>query len=226
MKTKKNDFIEIDFTARIKDGEVFDTTLTEEAKKAGLIKETEETETKENKGDKEEFKPINICVGQAMVPKGIDSALEDKELNKDYVIELKPEDAFGKRDAKLVKTVPLTEFKEFPSPGMFVNVNGLVAKVITVTGGRVLLDFNSPLAGKHIIYNFKINNFIESQEEKIKIIAKTFFMKIANIEITENKAVIEFDFENKEREEEKNKKIEQFKNKVKELIGLDCEIKS
>ncbi|MBI2124431.1 hypothetical protein HYT92_01435 [Candidatus Pacearchaeota archaeon] len=35
---KKNDFVEIEFSARVKEGEIFDTTLKEEAEKLGIKK--------------------------------------------------------------------------------------------------------------------------------------------------------------------------------------------
>ena len=166
MKTKKNDFVEIDFVARIKDGNVFDTTKEEEAKKAGLISEKAEK--------KDQFKPLSVCIGQGMLIKGLDKALENKEVGKDYRIELKPSEAFGLRDAKLIKTVALSSFKEMPQRGMFVNVDGIVARVVTVTSGRALLDFNNPLAGKPLMYDIQIIRIIKESKveaEKVEVIS-------------------------------------------------------
>jgi len=274
MKTKKGDFVEFDFTARIKGGPVFDTTIKEEAEKSGLInkndkheqegKKQEEKEEKE-KEEKQKFKPATICIGQGMVIKGFDNALEDKEIKKEYVVEINPKNAFGMRSPKLIKTVPITAFKEMPAPGMFVNVNGMVAKVITLTSGRVLIDLNNPLAGKPIIYNFKINKIIEKDSEKIKILGEIFGIDISekNIQTKDNKVKIKLNKESeeeseeeskkeKQKEEEKNrekekqqekqegskekqkaKKIElekiesenlkKFKEKIKEILNLECE---
>jgi len=206
MKTKKGDFIELDFTARVKGGNVFDTTKEEEAKKAGLFLE--------NKKDK--FKPINLCIGESMTLKGIDTVLVDKEVGKEYEIELGPKDAFGIRNTELIKTVPLSAFKEMPAKGIFVNVNGLAAKVITITSGRALLDFNNPLAGRYIIYRIKINKIIKDNSKKIQTISNIFNIEIADIKIEGKEARVKI----------KNKKekdiLEKFKNKVKELLNLEC----
>src|SRR3989344_8157684 len=141
---QKNDFIDITFTGRIKDGEIFDTNVKEDAEKIGL---------------KFNGKPLIICVGQGMVVSGFDNALEGKESGKDYSIELQPKDAFQERQSNLVKLIPIKIFREKkinPYPGMTLNIDNMLVRVISVSGGRVLVDFNNILAGKTVIYTFKI----------------------------------------------------------------------
>ena len=53
---------------------------------------------------------------------------------------------------------------------MQVNVDGMMATVRSVSGGRVTLDFNHPLAGKALSYWVKINRKITDTNEKIKIV--------------------------------------------------------
>ncbi|MEM4703155.1 MAG: peptidylprolyl isomerase [Candidatus Pacearchaeota archaeon] len=168
MKTKKNDLVEVDYTARIKDGPIFDTTSEEEAKKAGLVDEN----------FKREFRPVKILIGKGEVIKGFDKALENKEIGREYEQEISSKDAFGPRDARLIRTVPLHAFEKQPVRGMFVNVNNFVAKVISVTGGRVLVDLNNPLAGKDLVYKFKILRVVEDDKEKISFLAKKFGLKV------------------------------------------------
>lgn len=216
MKTKKNDFVEIDFTANIKNSKIFDTTVREEALKTGLI-------TKE---EKREFKPLIACIGQGMVVNGFDKELEDKEINKDYEVELEPKDAFGMRKPNLVRPVPLSVFKERPVPGMFVDVNGSVAKIVNVTGGRVLIDLNSPLAGQVVIYKFKINKIISGKDKKIDILAKTFGFKLDDIKIENNKATAKFGKEMQIPSEILAKVVSELKKKVKEITDLELDIKS
>ncbi|MCL6500594.1 MAG: peptidylprolyl isomerase [Candidatus Pacearchaeota archaeon] len=213
MRTRKGDFVELDFIASIKEGNIFDTTLQEEAKKAGLFDERR----------KHEFKPLMICIGEGMVIRGLDKELEDKEVGQEYTIEIAPKDAFGQRLSNLIKTVPLSAFKEKPSPGMFINVDGLIGKVINVTGGRTLIDLNNPLAGKVVIYKFRINKIIEDNAENIKTIGKLYGLIIKDVKIEGNKARVKLD----KAKEERNKEIaEQFKKKVKGLLNLECDIES
>ncbi len=171
-KIKKGDFVEIDFTARIKEGKVFDTTLESEAAKAGMLKE-------DNEKERRKYKPFRLCVGEEMLLHGLDSGLVDKELEKWYEIELTPEEAFGKRNAKLIKTFSLGSFVKkgmMPVPGEFVNVNDMVAKIMNVSGGRVVLDFNNPLADKTVVYKLKINKKLTDEKEKIDTMAGFYFV--------------------------------------------------
>lgn len=211
MKTKKGDFIELDFNAYA-NGVLVDTTREEEAKKAGA----EIDKTDRNK----KFKPLVLCIGEEMVLKSFDKALEDKEIGKEYEIKLKPEEAFGKRSFQLVKTLPISAFQETPYAGMFVNVNGIVAKVISINSGRVVLDFNHPLAGKEITYKFKINTIIKDKEKKIAVLAKNFAIEFQQFDPKENKIVI------KNLENIDKSIVEQFKKKVKELVGIDIKIEN
>ena len=154
----KNDFVEIDFTARVKDGEIFDTSRKEDAEKAGL--------------DKNKCELLNICLGQGMIVKGFDDSIEGKEIGKAYKIELNPEDAFGKREVQLVKTFPAKIFTSkgmMPQPGMMYSFDNAMARVVSVSGGRVIVDFNNPLSGKIIAYDFIIKRKIDDPKEKIII---------------------------------------------------------
>ncbi len=207
MKTKKGDFVELDFVASVKGGDVFDTTLTEEKKKAGLFDEKK----------KHEFKPLVVCIGEGMVVSGFDKELEDREIGQEYTIELGPKDAFGLRRSNLIKPVPLSAFREVPAPGMFVNVDGIIAKVINVAGGRVLIDLNNPLAGRSVMYKFKINKIIEDKTENIKTLGRFFGLDVQSVKIEDGKAKIET-------KEGGGKIAEQFKKKVKGLLNIECEL--
>lgn len=215
MKTKKGDFIEIDFTATVKDGNIFDTTMRNEAFKDGLIAEN----------DKREFKPLTLCIGQGMVVKGLDKELEDKEAGKEYEVELQPKDAFGIRKPNLIRPAPLSAFKERPLTGMFVNVDGAIAKVINVAGGRTLLDFNPPLAGRVVVYKVKINKLINEKDKRMDILAKTFGLKLNDIKIESSKATAKLEKEKSIPVEIQEKALKELKKKVKDIMHLELEIK-
>ena len=90
---KKGDFIELDYTGKIKGEDiVFDTTEQSVA---------DEHELEVHK----EFKPVIICVGEQHVLPGVDKALEGQALGK-HSFDVAPEDAFGKKDAKLLQLIP------------------------------------------------------------------------------------------------------------------------
>jgi len=157
-KISKKDFIEIEYTGKLKEENlVFDTTDEKVAKENNL---------ESHAG----YEPVIICVGEEQLLKGIDKNLEGKETGKEYDIELKPEDAFGNKNAKLIQLVPTAKFKQQniqPMPGMQLNIDGVVGTIKTVSGGRTLVDFNHPLAGKELSYKIKINKKITDDKEKL-----------------------------------------------------------
>ena len=159
MTVKKGDFIEIDFVGRIKDsGIVFDLTRKEVAEKEKIANKSAD------------YSPRTICVGNKDVVRGLDDSFIGKDVKKKYDVEIKGEDAFGKKNAKLIKMVPLNVFKKQninPFPGLQVNIDGMFGIVRTSSGVRVLVYFNHPLAGKDISYEVEIKRIVNDDAEKV-----------------------------------------------------------
>jgi len=159
MALQKGDFIVMDYTAKVKEtNEVFDTTLEETAKKERLFKEGEI------------YEPKLVVIGEGWVLKTLDESLTTMEIDKAASVEIPPEKAFGPRDSEKVKRVPLkhlTAKGTTPNIGMRVEYNGKMATVRAIGAGRVLLDFNPPLAGKTLLYEVTVKKKLETQEEKI-----------------------------------------------------------
>ena len=206
MKLKKNDFIEINFTARLKQGDIFDSNIKEDIEKSGLKTKPE---------------PFIFALGQGMFLKSLDEFLIDKEPGKTYEVELSPEKAFGIRDAKLIQLMPLSVFKKHnlkAIPGMMYNFDGRLAKVLSVSGGRIRVDFNHPLAGKEVNYTIKVNRKLDNINEKIKAMNKFLFKKEFKFEIKDKKVIMHV-------ETPLVKFVEMFKEKFKEIFNLDLEVK-
>ncbi len=183
MAIKDKDFIEVEYTGTIKqDSIIFDTTDEKIAKENNIFDE------------KNQYKPIIVCIGQGQLLKGLDQQLVGKEIGKEYTIELSPEQAFGKKSAKLLKMVPANTFRKQkiqPVIGLQVNIDGLMGIIRTVTGGRVIVDFNHPLSSKDLIYKVKINKIITDDAKKIEsfLLLETGF-KPDKIEIKDSTANI------------------------------------
>jgi len=205
-KISKKDFVEIDFIGKIKDtGEIFDTNIKEESKKLS---------------QQAEVKPLLISVGHDMLVKGFDKALEGKEIGKKYNISLTPEEAFGKRKSELVRLIPLRVFREKnfnPIPGMVLNLDNMLVKILTVSGGRVTADFNNPLAGKEIEYEFTIKRKITDEKEKIDSLQDFLFRQKFSFEIKDKKIIFS---------EEAAPFLQIFGQKFKEILGKETEVKA
>jgi FKBP-type peptidyl-prolyl cis-trans isomerase SlyD len=210
-KVEKDRFVELDYTGKTEEGFIFDTTDEKLAKENGLYSE------------KKKYEPIVICVGKNHVLEGLDEALIGKEVGKEYSIELTPEKAFGKRTPSLIKLVSLAQFKKHnlnPTPGMQVEIDGKTGFIKSISGGRVLVDFNHPLAGKNIKYDVKVNRIVDDDKEKIDAILKIRLgLPEIKSKIEDGKAIIGLDFELPQQiktplEEE----IKESTGKVKEVI--------
>ncbi len=209
MILQKKDFIEMEFTGKIKGGEVFDSTIKKDLEK---LHEGHDHEI--------EAKPIIFCLGEGMFLKSIDDFLIGKEIGK-YEIELTPDKAFGARVPQLIQTIPMKLFqsqKLNPYLGAVFNFDGRIAKVLSVSGGRVMVDFNHPLAGKNVIYEIHVLRKVEDLNEKIKAFIEFLFRREFGFSVKDNKIVIKV-------EKEYSKLVEMFKEKFKEVLGMDLEIK-
>lgn len=207
MILQKKDFVEIEFVGKTNDGKVFDSNIQEEVKKENLpIKNP---------------KPFVLVLGEGMFLKGVEEFLEGKPILKgkteEYEINLEPEKAFGKRDSKLVQLMPRKVFdqqKINPVSGAVLNFDGRLGKILSASGGRVIVDFNNPMAGKEVSYKIFVKRKLTDAKEKAEAIVEFFARKHLKCEIKEKKLVVEAD-------NQTLPFVMVFKEKIKELLELE-----
>lgn len=163
---KEKDFIYIEFTGKAKDnGEVFDTTDEETAKKSDLYT------------DKVSYGAVPIIIGANQVIPGLEEILKEMNIGDSKRVDIQPEKAFGERSSEMIRLLPMSIFKEkdiSPEVGKTVNMNGIPGKIISIDGGRVKVDFNHPLAGRVIEYDVKITGEITETLEKAQSVVRYF----------------------------------------------------
>ncbi len=220
MVLNKKDFIEIEFTGRVKDGEIFDSNIKKDLEEANL---------------KTEAKPFIFCLGEGMFLKGVEDFLLGKEVGE-HKIELAPEKAFGNRDPKLIQMIPMKIFREQkinPIPGVMFNFDGKIAKILSVSGGRVLVDFNNPIAGKDVVYKLKILRKVEDINEKIKAFINFLFRRDLKFEVRQeaNSLASSSKSQTKEKkiiieiETQMAKFAEMFAEKFKDVFNMELIVK-
>jgi FKBP-type peptidyl-prolyl cis-trans isomerase 2 len=165
-RMKEGDFVRIDYVGRISEsGEIFDLTREDVAKEKGLY------------NPKMKYNSMPLIIGANFVVKGLEEGLKEMKVGERKKIIIKPEDAFGERDANFIKLLPVSEFKKqgiTPYPGMEVTVNKIRGRVLSVSGGRVRVDFNHPLAGKTLEYEVEIKKEITDLKEKVLAILEYY----------------------------------------------------
>ncbi len=161
---KDGDFVNIEFTGRIKGSEdIFDTTDGEKAKSAGIYNE------------KTNYGPIPIIVGAKQLILGLEDAVKEMSIGEKKTVDIPPEKAFGSKNPDMVKLMPMSVFKDSkmdPSPGKIVDFNGMRGMVMNIDGGRVKIDFNHPLADKVIEYDIEIKDEITDSVEKVRAVVR------------------------------------------------------
>ena len=206
MVLKKKDFIEIEYTGKVVGGEIFDSNITEDLKNSNLSLKA---------------KPFIFCLGEGMFLNSIEDFLIGKSPEKNtYKLTLTPDKAFGNRLSKLIQVIPMRVFIEKKInhyPGALFNFDGRVAKVLSVSGGRVMVDFNNPLAGKTVEYKINLLRQVNDVNEQIKAFIDFLFKKDFDFEIKEKKIIIKV-------EKQLVDFIKLFSEKFKDIFSMELEV--
>lgn len=211
MSLQKKDFIEIEFTGRVKNGEIFDSNIKEDLEKL-------------HQGHDHEIKsePFALCLGEGMFLKGVEDFLIGKlETPADYELSLSPADAFGNRNPQLIQRIPSKVFREQnlnPIPGFAFNFDGRIGRVLAVSGGRIIVDFNNPIAGKEVTYKIRVLRKINDLNEKAKALIIFLFRESLKFEIKDRKIIMEA-------EKPLAEFVKLFKEKFREILDLELEVK-
>jgi len=178
---KKGDFIELEYTGKTADTkEVFDTTSEETAKKEGIH------------SPKTKYGDIIVVLGEHQLIKGLETRLEGQELGK-HTFNIPDTEAFGKKSASNLKLMPAKAFKDDkirPYPGLQINVDGQIGVIKTVSGGRIIVDFNHPLSSRDIIYEVNVKRIVTDKKEQAEAIFKILNLPFEEITIDAEKIKI------------------------------------
>jgi peptidylprolyl isomerase len=164
MPFNKGSLILLDYTARIKDnGEIFETTIEEDAKKSNLFDPTRR------------YEPRLISVGEGWVLKGLDEALTSTDVGQKLSIEISPDKGFGERDTNKVRMIPQRKLGEKANEikvGDVVELDDRTGIIRYIGSGRVQIDYNHRLASRVLVYDVNVVKKIESNDDKIKYLLK------------------------------------------------------
>ena len=135
MPAKQGDKVKIDYTGKLDDGTVFDTSEGKE--------------------------PIEFEVGTKKVIPGFESAVIGMEKGQEKEVKIKPDDSYGQIRPELVKKIArkMLPPDQEPKEGMMILMKTkegqqIPARIKEVSKEEITLDLNHPLAGKTL--NFKI----------------------------------------------------------------------
>ncbi len=158
------DVVRIDFTAySVESEQLVDTTDPDVAEEEGI---DDEDQT---------FEPRIIVLGEGHVFDPLDEAIIGGEPGDSGTVVVPAAEAFGEVDPDDVRTISADKIPEDDRyPGAHVDIEGQHGFVETIVGGRARVDFNHPLAGEDIEYEYEILEEVEDREALAKGLIEAF----------------------------------------------------
>jgi FKBP-type peptidyl-prolyl cis-trans isomerase 2 len=99
MTVETGDTIEVNYTGRLENGEVFDTSRPEIARNESVPKVSWFNE-------RPFYQPLEFTVGAGMMIQGFDEGVVGMEINETKTVEIHVEKGYGLRDPSKVETIP------------------------------------------------------------------------------------------------------------------------
>ncbi len=145
---KEGDHVLVDYTGRLEDGTIFDTSVEDVAIEAGV----------HNPG--RVYQPRGFKIGAGQMIKGFESGVVGMAVGEEKTLTLPPGDAYGSHSEDMVQTVPIKELRAAgitPVIGEKLTTSyGQVGTMTEITNTSVVIDFNHRLAGKTLIFDVRI----------------------------------------------------------------------
>jgi len=169
-KLEEGDFVLVNITARTQKGQIFQVSSEEDAKKANIYDE--------NRAKQGYYAPEFVIVGKpGFVNEGLTETIKEMNFFEKKSVRIPPTKAFGKRDPQKIERIGIAKFrrlnegknpeigKEFIRQSQGQTQRGTITNIVQ---GRVIIDYNHPLAGQSIDYNLEVIDKIEDFNEKIE----------------------------------------------------------
>jgi len=151
MAITAGDTVTIEYTGRLDDGSVFDTTDESVAEEAGLAEEQ----------PNREFEPLTVEVGAGNLISGMEEGLVGLEAGDSETLTIPPEEAYGEASEGQSREFDREQFESMvgqePAEGMQVQTQGGASgSVADVDDETVVVDFTHPLAGETLTFEIDV----------------------------------------------------------------------
>lgn len=135
-KVTQNSTVTVNYTGKLEDGSIFDTSLVEGRE------------------------PLKAKLGEGQLIPGFESGLIDMTIGENKTIEINPTEAYGEYNDELIVEVPKNNVPENVEVGMMLQTFGpmgpSIVKVLEIKDEVVILDANHPLAGKKLTFELEV----------------------------------------------------------------------
>lgn len=214
-KVEKGDTVKVDYVGKLQDGTVFDTSVLEEAKNAGIYNESRI------------YEPLTLRIGDGSTIPGFENGILGMKEGETKTIAIPPEQGYGPEDpnlkfrqTKILEEVPKTEeitrFEEIPKTfqatvssfvtrygkqptvGMVIDLADWPGQVVQVTGTDVVIE-HKPEVGKSItneittltITEIKDSTIVLRYDPKVGDLLPTEYGNLMVLEVTDKTMKVE-----------------------------------
>ena len=181
---QEGDFVRLAYTARtVENGQLVDTTDQEVAEEEGVDDQ------------QQSFEPRVIAVDAGHLFDAVEEDFIGGEAGDSGSVTVPAAEAFGEYDEEEVRTISAEKIPEDDRyPGGHVDIEGEHGHVNTIIGGRARVDFNHPLAGEDIEYEYEVLDVVEDRIERAEGMLGMYFdadldMRIEVDEVEEERMV-------------------------------------
>jgi FKBP-type peptidyl-prolyl cis-trans isomerase SlyD len=119
--------------------------------------------------------PLEFLAGASNIITGLEREMIGMKIGESKDVVISPEDGYGEMDEEAYMDVPRSEFPEdMPMrPGVEMEMsdddgNPMYARIDSVDGDTVTLNFNHPLAGKELHFNVKVVGLRAATKEELE----------------------------------------------------------
>ena len=137
VTVKDGDTVKVHYTGKFKDGTIFDSSVARE--------------------------PLTFQMGAGQLIQGFEDAVMAMKPGESKTVNLVPDEAYGPHMDELIQEVGCEEFPEGfqPEVGMVLQVRQpdgetSMATVVNVSGSKMTIDGNHPLAGKDLTFEIEL----------------------------------------------------------------------
>jgi peptidylprolyl isomerase len=135
-KVQNGDTVVVNYTGRLEDGTVFDSSLTEGRE------------------------PLKAQLGQGLLIKGFEDGIIEMTIGDKKTIEIEPSNAYGDVNSEMIVEVPREQIPEGVSVGDMLQAEGPMGpvnvKVAEIKEETIVVDTNHPLAGQKLIFDLEL----------------------------------------------------------------------
>jgi FKBP-type peptidyl-prolyl cis-trans isomerase 2 len=140
-----------------------------------LIETTREEVAKEHDIHQENrtYTPLVCVVGSGQLIPGFEESLLSAKADTDISLEIAAADAYGEKNSEMIDTMSIDKLLRYVRDpkslyiGGPVTIDGRTGTLSYLAAGRARIDYNHPMAGRTLKYDYKIVKVIKDKKEKV-----------------------------------------------------------